>query len=379
MIVASPVGGSFGGFGFGYGFGAAKSSPVVARLQRALALLAMATGDSKLAVKADGITGPATAAAVNRAFTTYISSAPAAYRTGKLTAATVGAQAAALSALVEGEVSRRGTGTKPAAVAKTVVKKAATAVTKAVTQAALQKVAAAKPAAKAAATAAAVKAVQSTLAPKTVAVKAKPTPVPAVTRLQHTLVSLGQQTGNKALSVAVDGLIGPKTTAAANLALKSYTPGAAASLRTGKLTQAQVLANAGVIADLVEAQVTVRSQKAAVAAKKAPAPAKAAAAARAAAAPTATAPGEEAEPEVMVPQAPMAPAPTTAMVPAVTQRMPALEPPDQVTPSVPAEAKPFPWLLVGGISAGVLAVGTTIFLVSRGGSSRGRRYRRAYA
>lgn len=377
MIVASPVGDSFGGFG--YGFGAAKSNPAVARLQRALALLAMATGDSRLGVKADGLTGPATAAAVNRAFTNYIPSAPAAYRTGKLTAATVGAQAAGLSALVEGEVSRRGTGVKPAAVAKTVVKKAATTVTKAVTQAALQKVAAAKPAAKAAVTAAVTKAVQKTLAPKAVVVKAKPAPVPAVTRLQHTLVSLGQQTGNKALSVAVDGLIGPKTTAAANLALLKYAPAAPASMRTGKLTQAQVFINAGAIADLIEAAVSTRSQKAEVAAKKAPAPAKAAAASRAAAAPADMTPEEvETMPDVTMPAAqmpaPMAPAPS-----AVTYTPPPAPSDAASIPPSAAEAKPFPWMLVGGVTAGVVALGTVALLVSRSGGSAPRRQRLRYA
>jgi lysozyme family protein len=86
------------------GFG--LSNPAVARLQRGLALLSFETGDAALMAKVDGIAGPETVVAVNKAMT-YITAAPANFRTGKLTIAQVKTLATQLSSWVEREVKAR--------------------------------------------------------------------------------------------------------------------------------------------------------------------------------------------------------------------------------------------------------------------------------
>jgi hypothetical protein len=84
------------------------SRPALA-LQRALRGLAALTRDRGLMVAADGRVGPATVAAVNRAFTKHIGpgQAPAELRTGALPAAMVAASAPQLAALVLAEARRR--------------------------------------------------------------------------------------------------------------------------------------------------------------------------------------------------------------------------------------------------------------------------------
>lgn len=80
-------------------------------LQRALATLGNTVRDGVLmAVKADGIIGPASAAAVNRAFTTHIGAgqSPAQFRTGALTIFLVAQYAADLTKLLAAETLRRG-------------------------------------------------------------------------------------------------------------------------------------------------------------------------------------------------------------------------------------------------------------------------------
>ncbi len=107
----------------------AVSSGAGARLQTALVALGAIVKDSTLsAVKVDGVPGAKTATAASLAFTKYVTGAPAAYK--KLTAARVKTTAAALAALIEGEIRRRG-GTVPppatvikAQIAKKVVAKA---------------------------------------------------------------------------------------------------------------------------------------------------------------------------------------------------------------------------------------------------------------
>jgi peptidoglycan hydrolase-like protein with peptidoglycan-binding domain len=72
--------------------------------------------------------------------------------------------------------------------------------------------------------------------------------------LQTSLAALGKALRNGALNVAIDGSLGPKTVAATNLAMSRYVGGATASLKTGKLTQAQIANTAAAIAALIQAE-----------------------------------------------------------------------------------------------------------------------------
>ena len=79
----------------------------------------------------------------------------------------------------------------------------------------------------------------------------------SVASLQTALANFGRQIGDAALkAIKVDGLIGPKTTAAANRALRQHIGAGQApqDLRTGVLTQAQVLANATQITTLINTE-----------------------------------------------------------------------------------------------------------------------------
>jgi hypothetical protein len=90
-------------------FGATSSA--VAALQTALVALGQSTNDATLkAIVIDGLIGPKTTAATNRAFTMHIGAgqAPAQYRTGTLSQTLVAANAAALAPLVQAEAQRRG-------------------------------------------------------------------------------------------------------------------------------------------------------------------------------------------------------------------------------------------------------------------------------
>lgn len=79
--------------------------------------------------------------------------------------------------------------------------------------------------------------------------------VPAVAALQNALVALGKAVKNATLSkLVIDGLIGKNTVGAANLALTTYTPNANKIYRTGKLSQAQVLAYADVLTMILSAE-----------------------------------------------------------------------------------------------------------------------------
>lgn len=91
--------------------GKACRSPKALQLQTALAALGRTVADQALAgLPADGFVGPATVAAVNRAFTTHIGSGQAAarYRTGKLTQAQVANEADTITGIIGAEVLRRG-------------------------------------------------------------------------------------------------------------------------------------------------------------------------------------------------------------------------------------------------------------------------------
>jgi hypothetical protein len=163
------------------------------RLQAALVALGKVTGSAKLKVAVDGAPGKATAAAVNWAFIQHIGvgQAPAAYRTGQLTVEYIKSNADALATVVEAEVKRRASSPAVAAPSSAVTKQ-------------------------------------------------------AVRDLQIALVNLGKAAGSAQLkAVKADGALGPATVNAVNLAFtKHIGPGQAdASLRTGRLTLADVKAN----------------------------------------------------------------------------------------------------------------------------------------
>lgn len=86
----------------------ADTTPIKA-LQLALTALGTQIKDSALKIAADGVIGPKTVAAVNRAFTKHLGAgqAPAQYRTGKLTQAQVVSVAATLTTLLQQETARR--------------------------------------------------------------------------------------------------------------------------------------------------------------------------------------------------------------------------------------------------------------------------------
>ena len=99
-------GADFDGFS---NFGAA-AQPVL-DLQVALAALGKGVGDTALTkLVLDGLIGPETVAAANRALTVHLGAgqAPANLRTGLLSQAVVASQAEAIAALVRAEVLRRG-------------------------------------------------------------------------------------------------------------------------------------------------------------------------------------------------------------------------------------------------------------------------------
>lgn len=95
-------------FGFA-NFGAASSA--IADLQAALVSLGKGIGDNTLSkIVVDGLMGPKTAAATNRALTVHLGTgqAPANLRTGNLSQTTIKSQAAQITQLIDAEVRRRG-------------------------------------------------------------------------------------------------------------------------------------------------------------------------------------------------------------------------------------------------------------------------------
>jgi hypothetical protein len=84
----------------------------------------------------------------------------------------------------------------------------------------------------------------------------------SVAALQSALVTLGGKVGDATLkALVIDGLIGPKTTAATNLAFTRYiSPGQAPdNFRTGALSQSSVAGSAATLAQLVESENQRRS------------------------------------------------------------------------------------------------------------------------
>jgi peptidoglycan hydrolase-like protein with peptidoglycan-binding domain len=78
MILGRPVAGA-GGFGY------VVRSPQIQRIQYALRNAAAFVADTSLQVTPDGVLGPRTRAAINRALSTYDTEAPYPLRTGTLT------------------------------------------------------------------------------------------------------------------------------------------------------------------------------------------------------------------------------------------------------------------------------------------------------
>jgi hypothetical protein len=107
-------------------FGAVSQG--VTELQTALKALGQGVGDNILrAIVVDGLIGPKTTAATNRAMTVHVGSgqAAASLRTGALSQATVAAQASALAQIIETEAQRRGYNVPTAKVIATVAKASA--------------------------------------------------------------------------------------------------------------------------------------------------------------------------------------------------------------------------------------------------------------
>jgi hypothetical protein len=95
----------------GADFGEFGASQSIGDLQTALVALGKGIGDTTLSkIVVDGIMGPKTAAATNRALTIHLGAgqAPANLRTGSLSQAVITSQAATITQLLEAEVSRRG-------------------------------------------------------------------------------------------------------------------------------------------------------------------------------------------------------------------------------------------------------------------------------
>jgi pilus assembly protein FimV len=323
---------------------AAKSKPTpdagVTKLQHTLNSLAQRTGDSALSLKVDGLIGPKTAAATNRAFVKYGAAvgAPPEVRTGRLTPANVLATAGDLAFFVEKMVDKS-------------LPKASPAQKKAVEQ----KQAAVKK-------------------------KAAATRSDAIIALQRAVRTLGVIVEDGALALTIDGLIGPKTTAATNRALSRYVQDAPPLLATGSLSQDAVVSAAAAITELVIAEAK-RRQATPASQRKKPVTSKSKSQAPDALpritipAPYSTAP-EPAE----VPEPSQAP-PVTIPQPYVPPPAPAASPtpapvvPDQVLPPgerdittapKPApEVKPFPWPWVIAGGAGVIGLVAVTVLIAR--------------
>lgn len=200
---------SFGSYG-AISLGAAVD-PAVKSLQAAVRALGQRVGDAKLQIVADGVMGPRTAAAVNLAFSKYLTNAPVPYRSGKLSQASIKANASKLASYAGGAA----TGVAVPATVKAAAAKTKTAAVKAVKQA----VTAAKS--------------------------------PQIKVLQTALHALGVAVKNKTLQIVADGMIGSKTIAAVNLAMTKYATNAPASIRRGNFTKDEIVTGAEVLAQYI--------------------------------------------------------------------------------------------------------------------------------
>ena len=285
----------------------ASADPGVSQVQRALALLALTVGDKALAVKNDGITGPQTAAATNKALTKYVSNAPAMLKTGKLTPVQVKQNAAVIASLIAATAQKKSATSAPKPIpaapraSRAQVQQMQTAIRNLgvrtgakVLQIAAdgivgpKTVAAVNQAVKSHAVfsrqvSAAdladpkiLSAIASTANSKAAAVSQpvapapkKQTPSPTVKRLQQAVAKLGKLTGDKTLQIAADGIVGPKTRAAINRALAAYVKSAPLlsgsgrgfgnwSLGAAEVSDAQIIQNAEQLTKAVESEIARR-------------------------------------------------------------------------------------------------------------------------
>ena len=264
-------------------------------LQNAVRSLAQKKNDPTLLIKADGVMGPKTAAAVNRALTRYATTAPASLRTGKLSTSEISTNwspiAQALEQAAKAPSSKTATATPKAALAsKAAVQRLQTALRNlgvSTNNAALKiavdgilgprTVAAVNAATGRKFTQAEVQAniaalttqIEKAKAPKstaTTASKAAAVQTPpriVIARLQRALIDLGNVMGDSTLkALKADGLTGPKTAAALNRALEKYVRNKPASM-SHKFTPAQVTVMAEALVSQLESELAKRRSEAA--------------------------------------------------------------------------------------------------------------------
>lgn len=95
--------------------------------------------------------------------------------------------------------------------------------------------------------------------PPRVVKPARPIKSPAVGRLQNALRALGARVKDKALVVVADGLIGPKTVSAVNLAFTKYVVGVLTPAKVGRLTAAEIVSQPVEFATLIEREAARRA------------------------------------------------------------------------------------------------------------------------
>lgn len=297
-------------------------------LQAAIASLGAIIGDTSIKLTADGVIGPATTAAVNRALTVHIGSgqAPAQFRTGHLTASDISYNIAALTTLVQREAARR----QGVATGQTV-------------------------------TAAATGLYQNLTSPQ-------------VATLQNAVNQLAATVGDTSIKVPVNSMVGPELVNAVNRIFTVHIGSgqAAAQFRTGKLTAADVLMQSPTLTSLILAEVSRRASASGSASAAAKAAAAATAAIAAAAAAHAIAPNA-ATTSVNIPGVGPIDVPVpdslAPYMPAGSQLTPApgvvpgpdagIAPPPDV--SVPLTQRKWFWPAVGGVGLiGIAAIATTI-------------------
>lgn len=281
-------------------------SAAATTLQRAVTSLGARANDPALRIKVDGIIGPKTATAVNRALTRYADAAPANLRTGKLSVAqikdnwnpiTIALEQAAREAAptsptppapepTRADVRRLQTGLRKLGTLTndTMLKIAVDGVVGPRTAAAASKITGQK---------LTIKQVKSELPKIVMSVEAavakyenatpgpptppEPTPVDstprlAVARLQRALASLGELLGDRTLAIKSDGIAGPKTAAALNHALQNYVRDKPASM-TQRLLPAQIAVMAGQLTTQIESELARRRAEAARPSQPVPTPA----------------------------------------------------------------------------------------------------------
>ena len=399
----------------------AAKTAAATTLQVAVRELGKRANDAALVIAADGVIGPKTAAAVNRALTRYATTAPAALRTGNLSVAQIKEQAAPIAIAVEqaARAAKPTPSAKPVAAAptKAAVQQMQTAIRNlgiATNDAALKiavdgvvgprTAAAASKAIGRQLSVADVKANVATITTQVQAALAQRSAVPqpsgvlaptaaqpqaqapttniprtSVARLQRALSALGAVMGDRVLQIKADGISGPKTAAALNKAMQSYVRNAAPSMKR-TFTSGEILSVADALATQVESELASRRAEAA---KKSSIPE-----------PTAVEEtadeGEETQATVipMTPQTAPQPGAQPAQYQPPEQYQPAQQyQPEQYAPnqqdpgyrqeaaSEPAKKLPWGWI-VGGTAGALVLGGLVVAAFSRRGERRERRERR---